>query len=52
LTLSRILLTTSLAAGVLAIIDAIWSAVWTMGGWLVVCLTCLVAAQIAERVEK
>jgi hypothetical protein len=46
-----VLLFSALAAGILAIVDAIDRAIWTMGGWLVVCLTCLVASQIAEKLK-
>ena len=50
--LARLFLLAALAAGILAIVDSVERAIWSMGGWLAVCLTCLVAAGIAERMKS
>jgi hypothetical protein len=47
----RGLLLISLGAGLVGVVDAVWGGVWKTEGWLLVCLTSLVAAQIAERMR-
>ena len=49
--LTKALLLAALVAGILSIADSISAAIWSMGGWLAVCLTCLVASGIAERMK-
>jgi hypothetical protein len=47
----RGLLLISLGAGLVGVADAVWGGVWKTEGWLIVCLSALVAAQVVERMR-
>ena len=47
----RVLLLISLGAGLVGFVDAAWGSIWNVQGWIVVCLTALVAAQVVERMK-
>jgi hypothetical protein len=47
----RVLLLLSLGAGIVGFVDAAWGSIWKVQGWIVVCLSCLVAAQVVERMR-
>ncbi len=49
--MTRGLLLMALAAGLVGIADALWGSIWKVEGWLVVCLSCLVAAQVVDRMR-
>jgi hypothetical protein len=48
----RGLLLVSFGAGLVGVVDAIWGGIWKTEGWVVVCLSFLVAAQVAERMRR
>jgi hypothetical protein len=47
----RGLLLISLGAGLVGVVDVLWGGVWKTEGWIVVCLSALVAAQVIERMR-
>ncbi len=47
----RGLLLLALGAGLVGVVDAVWGGVWKVEGWVVVCLSSLVAAQVVERMR-
>ena len=47
----RVLLLLSLGAGLVGVVDAAWGSIWNVQGWIIVCITCLVAAQVVERMK-
>lgn len=47
----RVLMLMSLTAGIVGVLDAAFGSIWKIESWLVVCLTCLVAAQVTERMK-
>jgi hypothetical protein len=47
----RGLLLISLGAGLVGVVDVLLGGVWKTEGWIVVCLSALVAAQVVERMR-
>lgn len=48
----RGLLLLALGAAIVGFVDAAWGTIWKVEGWIIVCLTFLIAAQVAERMRS